>query len=122
MAPLPSDGELEILRVLWRVGPATVKGVHEQLPRRTEIGYNTVGKLLGIMERKGFVVRDETSRAHVFRHLIDREETQRSFVRDLADRAFGGSPAVLALRALGEEAPTSAELAELRAILADLED
>jgi predicted transcriptional regulator len=120
--PLPSDGELEILRVLWRIGPATVKTVHERLPRRGEIGYNTVGKLLGIMEGKGFVARDETSRAHVFRPLIDRDQAERGFVRDLADRAFGGSPAALALRALGETPPTADEIAELKALLAELEE
>lgn len=119
---LPSDGELEILRVLWRIGPATVRQVHERLPRNREIGYNTVGKLLQIMVRKHLVARDGRARAHVFRARVPRVETERSLVRDLADRAFDGSVPALALRALREEDLTESEIAELRGLLEALED
>lgn len=121
MSTLPSDAELEILRVLWKTGPATVKQVYERLPRRDEIVYNTVGKLLHIMEEKGLVACDDSARAHVFRPLIERESTRRKLIRDLADRAFGGSAASLALHALGGEELSEAELQELRALLAKLE-
>lgn len=118
---LPSDGELEILRVLWRIGPATVREVHEHLPRNDEIGYNTVGKLLQIMLGKGLVSRDAAARAHVFQPLVTRDGTQRRLVDDLAGRAYGGSAAMLALHALKEGDLTEAEIAELRALLAELE-
>lgn len=121
MTSLPSDAELEILRVLWKVGPATVRQVHERLSRRKDVVYNTVGKLLRIMEGKGFVACDVTDRAHVFRPLIERATTRSDFVRDLADRAFGGSTAALALHALGHESLSAAERAELRTLLRELE-
>jgi predicted transcriptional regulator len=119
---LPTRGELAILRVLWQDGPATVRQVHLRLPRSGEIGYNTVGKLLRIMEQKGFVARDDSARAHVFRPLVGRDETQRGLVRDLADRAFGGSAAALAQYALGGTELTQSEVAELRTLLAELEE
>ena len=118
---IPSDGELQILRVLWRRGPATVKQVHDRLPRAREIGYNTVGKLLQIMVRKGVVACDSSARAHVFHALVGQDETQRRLVQDLADRAFGGSAAALALHALSEKELTEAEVAELMTLLAELE-
>jgi predicted transcriptional regulator len=121
MKGLPSDGELEILRVLWLDGPATVKQVHERLPRRSEVGYNTVGKLLQIMEGKGLVARDASERAHVFHPLVERLETQRGLVRDLAERAFGGSATALAVHALSAEDLSDDEVGELKALLAELE-
>lgn len=121
MRTLPSDAELEILRVLWKTGPATVKQVYERLPRRDEIVYNTVGKFLRIMEEKGLVACDDNARAHVFRPLVEREATRGRLVRDLADRAFGGSATSLALHALGDEDLSEPELRELRALLAKLE-
>ena len=118
---LPSDGELDILRVMWQSGPATVAQVHERLPRKREIGYNTVGKLLQIMVGKGLVACDDSARAHVFQPLVERNETRLELVRDLADRAFGGSAAELALHALSEKELTEPELEELRALLEELE-
>jgi predicted transcriptional regulator len=121
MNTLPSGGELEILRVLWRIGPATVGQVHDELPRGGEIGYNTVGKLLHIMEGKSLVARDDSARAHVFRPLVAKDSTQRGLVRDLAERAFSGSAAALALRALSDEALTDDEIRELRTLLMRLD-
>lgn len=121
MASLPSDAELEILRVLWKIGPATVKQVYERLPRHDEIVYNTVGKLLRIMEEKGLVACDDSARAHVFRPLVEREATRSKLVRDLANRAFGGSATALALHALGGREVDEEELRELSALLEKLE-
>lgn len=118
---LPTDGELEILRVLWRLGPATVRQVHDRLPRGGEVSYNTVGKLLQIMEGKGLVVRDTGSRAHVFLARAEREETQEGLIEDLARRAFGGSAAALALRALKDEELSLEDIRELKALLAESE-
>ncbi len=119
---LPSGRELEILRVLWGMGAATVRDVHRALPSRDEFGYNTVGKLLNIMVQKGLVARDESARAHVYTACVDETETQRSFVDDLTDRVFGGSASALALQALGSQPLSEAEIEELRALIAELEE
>jgi predicted transcriptional regulator len=119
--PLPTPGELELLDVLWRRGEATVREVHDALPRTGRSGYTTVLKLLQIMLEKGLVERDEAGRAHVYRAVIARENTQSHLLHDLAKRAFGGSSHRLALHALSEAA-TPEELAEVRRLLDRLED
>ena len=99
--PRPTDAELGILRVLWERGPSTVREVHEVLSRDAEgTGYTTVLKLLQIMTEKGLVERDEAQRAHVYRARATQQKTQRQLVTDLLERAFGGSPAQLAMQAL----------------------
>ena len=116
--PRPTPAELEILRALWRLGPSTVREVHESLPRET--GYTTVLKLLQIMADKGLVTRDESTRAHVYSARAPEAETQRQLVRDLLDRAFGGSASKLVMHALSRK--TSAEeIARIRRMLDDIE-
>ena len=118
----PTNSELEILNVLWRRGPSSVREVHNILDKRRKTGYTTVLKLMQIMAEKGLVTRDEQNRAHVYSALPAESETQRNLVDDLVNRVFGGSAHKLALHALGSKKATPAELAELRKLLDDLED
>ena len=119
--PRPTDGELEILRVLWQRGPSTVREVYETLGENREIGYTTVLKLLQIMAGKGLVERDEQQRAHVYVAALAQEHTERQLVSDLLDRAFGGSATKLVLHALSTKKATSEELSRIRQILDDYE-
>src|SRR5919106_3583235 len=98
--PRPTDAELAILRVLWERGPSTVRDVHEALSTTQVTGYTTVLKLMQIMTEKGLVVRDESQRAHIYEARSSEQKTQRQLLADLADRAFGGSPAKLVMQAL----------------------
>jgi len=116
---LPTDAELAILRVLWRRGPSTVREVHEDLKQGT--GYTTVLKLMQIMAQKGLVERDEAGKSHVYRAMIPEEQTQKGLVHDLVEKAFGGSASRLVLRALSNERASREELAEIRAMLDDIE-
>jgi predicted transcriptional regulator len=113
----PTDSELAILRILWERGPSTVRQVHEALVEARETGYTTTLKLMQIMADKGLVERDETSRTHVYSATAGQAQTQQQLVRDLVDRAFGGSAAALVLRALSTEAPSDAELGEIRKLI-----
>ena len=115
----PTDAELAILRVLWEHGPRTVRQVHETLVDTRETGYTTTLKLMQIMADKGLVTRDESSRTHVYAAAVNEEQTQGRLVRDLVDRAFGGSAKALVLRALSAEGTTAEELREIRKLIAD---
>lgn len=115
----PTDAELAILRVLWAQGPSTVREVAEEMGR--EGAYTTVLKLLQIMTDKGLVRRDESARTHVYRAARSERVTQRQLVRDLADRAFGGSAGRLVMQALAAKKASPDELAEIRAWLAERE-
>ena len=114
----PTEGELEILAVLWERGSATVREVFEAISAERPMVYTGVLKLMQIMADKGLVIRDESARAHVYRAAVEKEETERRFVRDLSRRLFSGSAAQLALRALEMEPASEEEMAEIRKVLA----
>jgi predicted transcriptional regulator len=116
----PTDAELEILSVLWRRGPSTVREVHEELETR-RVGYTTVLKLLQIMAEKGLVARDESERAHVYRARLPQDQAEKRLVGDLLERAFGGSASRLVLRALSSKKASPEEIERIRALLDELE-
>ena len=118
---LPTDAELEILRVLWERGPSTVREVQEVLSAQREVGYTTALKLLQIMYEKGLVRRDESARTHVYEAGVAQDRTQNALVGDLVDRAFGGSASALVLGALSSKPASKEELAEIRRLLDELE-
>ena len=117
LARRPTDAELQLLRVLWENGPCTVRQVLGLLPEEKRVGYTTVLKIMQVMAQKGLVERDETSRSHVYRPVQTEDRTQRQLVRDLLERAFGGSARKLVLQALSEEEASSEDLQEIRNLL-----
>jgi len=119
--PRPTDAELEILTVLWSLGPSTVRDVHETISRRKPTQYTTVLKTLQIMAEKGLVERNENQRAHIYSASRPREWTQQQLAGDLLQRAFGGSATSLMLGALSSQRASKKELAELRQFLEDYE-
>jgi BlaI family penicillinase repressor len=115
--PKPTDAELAILRVLWSRGPSTVRQVHEVLGRQRAMAYTTSLKLLQIMTEKGLVRRDDSDRTHVYQPRLTEQQTQRQLVRDLLDRAFGGSSSKLVMQALAARRATPEEIGEIRRLL-----
>ena len=115
--PRPTDAELAILRILWERGASTVRQVHEVLSRERPSAYTTALKLLQIMTEKGLVRRDETDRTHVYHARLSEEQTQRQLVRDLVDRAFGGSASKLVMQALAGKRTSAEELTEIRKLI-----
>ena len=119
--PRPTQSELEILAVLWDVGPATVRDVQQAIDARRPTGYTTVLKLLQIMTEKGLVRRDVRERAHVYAPKLPREKTETQIVADLLDRAFGGSSSRLVMRALSSRRASPEELDRIRELLNEIE-
>lgn len=115
--PRPTDAELGILRILWERGPSTVRHVHEMLARERPTAYTTALKLLQIMTEKGLVRRDESDRTHVYQARLSEEQTQRQLIRDLLDRAFGGSASKLVMQALASRKASAEELSEIRKLI-----
>ena len=120
--PRPTDAELAILRVLWELGPSTVRQVHEVLSRARPSAYTTALKLLQIMTDKGLVRRDEADRTHIYHPRLSEEQTQRQLIRDLVDRAFGGSSSKLVMQALASRRASDEELGEIRRLLESRKD
>jgi predicted transcriptional regulator len=116
----PTEAELSLLNILWQMGPATVRQIHEAVSTTHKTGYTTVLKILQIMHEKSLVIRDETNRAHVYTAANSETFTQSSLIKDLISKAFGGSTSKLVMRAIDES--TSAEdINDIRQLLNSLE-
>jgi BlaI family transcriptional regulator, penicillinase repressor len=115
--PKPTEAELELLRVLWENGPATVRDLHEAISKQRAVGYTSVLKILQIMTEKGLVEREESGKAHIYRAAASQEDTQNQMLRDLSERLFSGSAAQLAMHALAMQPASAEELEEIRNLI-----
>jgi BlaI family penicillinase repressor len=113
----PTKLELAILGVLWQDGPGTVRDVLARLNKTQEAGYTTVLKMLQIMTDKELVVRDETTRPQMYRARFSRQRTQRQLLKDLMERAFGGSVRELVMQALSTRKSSPEDLEAMEKLL-----
>jgi len=121
--PKPTAAELNILRVLWSLGPSTVRSVHEVLNAVEPSGYTTALKMLQVMHQKGLVVRNDSQRAHVYSAAVSKLSTQREFLDDLVAKLFDGSTSQLVLEALGNAPKAdSKEMDKIRDLIRELEE
>ena len=120
LALKPTEAELTLLNILWKLGPATVRQVHDTVSETQKTGYTTVLKILQIMHEKTLVIRDESNRAHVYAAANSQTFTQSSLLKDLVRKAFGGSTSNLVMRAL-DHSTSKEEIADIRQILNELE-
>ena len=117
--PMPTAAEADILAILWRLGPATVREVHEALKK--DSGYNTTLTQMRLMTEKGLLVRSERFRSHVYEPAAPQNQMQTRIARDLLKRVFGGSAKGLIMSALGAQPTTPGERAEIRRMLDELD-
>ena len=121
-APKPTPAELDLLQVLWPLGAATAKQVHEaMLPQRPDVTYATVLRLMQVMHAKGLLARDESERSHVYSPVHARDALQGNLLNDLMQRAFAGSAKALVLAAL-KSGISKKERAEIEQLLKDGDD
>ncbi|MBW8846185.1 MAG: BlaI/MecI/CopY family transcriptional regulator [Burkholderiales bacterium] len=114
----PTTAELDLLRVLWQLGPADAKSVHEALlPDRPDATYATVLRQLQVMHGKGLLDRDESQRPHLYAPVHAQDKLQQSLVKDFIAKAFAGSGKALVLAALKNHV-SAKERAEIRQLLA----
>jgi predicted transcriptional regulator len=116
----PTEAELTLLNGLWKMGPATVRQIHEMVNTSHKTGYTTVLKILQIMHEKSLVIRDETNRAHIYAAANSETHTQTSLIKDLISKAFGGSTSKLVMRAL-DDSTSAEEINDIRKLLNSLE-
>src|SRR6266567_3688270 len=117
--PLPTGAEIDILAVLWRLGPATVREVHDALGK--DCGYTTTLKQMQLMTDKGLLIRSERFRSHVYEAGIPKEQTQTQIAGDLLNRAFDGSARGLVLGALSAKPASAEDLDEVRRMIETFE-
>jgi predicted transcriptional regulator len=112
---LPTAAELDILAVLWKLGVATVREVHDELGKDNR--YTTTLKTMQLMTDKGLLTRSERFGSHVYEATVAKEETRQQIAGDLLRRAFGGSASSLVMGALAAQPVSPEELHEIRRML-----
>lgn len=115
--PKPTPAELDLLRVLWRLGPSTVKQVHQEVMKEREMAYAAVLRLLQIMHGKGLLLRDESAKSHIYRPAQEQDTLQTGLLRELIHKAFSGSGKALVMAALRDGHVTNEERKEIEAFL-----
>jgi BlaI family transcriptional regulator, penicillinase repressor len=117
----PTEVELQILGILWELGPSPVREIHKRLEAAKGTNYSTTVKMLSVMLDKGLVKRDETARPHVYRAADTQQRTQKRMLSALIDRVFDGSAMSLVLQALSSRPASKSELDEIRRLIDRLE-
>jgi predicted transcriptional regulator len=118
-APMPTAAEADILAVLWRLGPATVREVHDALGK--DCDYNTTLTQMRLMTEKGLLVRSERFRSHIYESAVPSNQMRTRIAGDLLKRVFGGSSTGLIMSALGAQPTTPEERKEIRRMLDELD-
>jgi predicted transcriptional regulator len=112
---------MQILRILWDLGPSPVREIHKRLQAAKGTNYSTTVKMLAVMLQKGLVKRDEKSQPHVYRPALTRAKTGKRLLDDLVEKVYDGSTMALVLQALSSGKATKEELDEIRRILGEME-
>lgn len=116
---IPTGRELEILKILWQRGKATVREICTQLrPEAGELAYTTVLSLLQIMEHKGLAGHEKAGKAYVYFARVERERTLGAMARGFLDSVFDGAMGEYVARALETRRPSASELEELEQMIA----
>jgi BlaI family transcriptional regulator, penicillinase repressor len=117
----PTEVEMQILRILWELGPSPVREIHKRLEAAKGTNYSTTVKMLAVMLQKGLLKRDEDAQPHVYRPVLTRAKTGKRILDDLIEKVYDGSAMALILQALSSGKATKKELDEVRRILDQME-
>lgn len=117
----PTDSELEVLQLLWELGPSSVRDINEKLNLKREVGYTTTLKIMQIMNEKGLVIRDTKSRSHIYKSAIKETSTKQNLLKEFISTTFNGSAKNLVLQALGGSKTSKKELEEIKELIKRIE-
>lgn len=118
----PTESEMEILQVLWELGPSTVREVHDVLSETKDSGYTTTLKLMQIMNDKGLLNRNHEAKTHVYSSAVKKESVQKQVVSKMINGLFKGSSAKLVMHALGNHRASKEEIMEIKKYLDEIEN
>lgn len=105
-----TEGELEILQIMWKTNQCSVRNVYEELIKFKDTGYTTTLKLMQIMHNKGLVKRDASARVHLYSAVITQKEAQNTAIDKIIDTVFKGSAVDLVIEALGQHRASGDEI------------
>ena len=114
---VPTDQELEILKVIWQLGPSTVREVYQELLKHRKIAYTTVLTMMGILERKGHLKKSRGERAYLYRTAKPQAQVTAGMVKEFVNRVFNGSTRPLLVHLVEDKGISAEELAELETLV-----
>jgi BlaI family transcriptional regulator, penicillinase repressor len=118
----PTKSELEILQVLWKNGPSTVRFVNDYLnEQKRAVQYTSTLKLMQIMTKKEMLERDASSMKHIYKAAIEENYTKTVLLDKFIDTMFNGSSTNLMMQLLGNKKTSQEELDAIRAMLDQLD-
>ena len=117
----PTAVELQMLGVLWELGPSPVREIHARLSADKGTNYSTTVKMLSVMINKGLIKRDENAAPHVYRAAISRAVAGKRMVKSLIDKVYDGAAMSLVLHALNTAKATPEEVEQVRRLLDEME-
>ena len=117
----PTEVELQILRILWELGPSPVREIHARLNADKGTVYSTTVKMLSVMLDKGLVRRDENASPHIYRAAFTRATAGKRMLSDLIEKVYDGAAMSLVLQALASTQATKEERDEVRRLLDQME-
>jgi predicted transcriptional regulator len=120
--PTLTPQELAIMKVVWRLGDATVRDVHHALQPRRPVAYTTVMTMMKVLEEKGYLKKTMTERAHVYRPAQPRHQVVGAMVRDFVDRVFDGASDALLLHLAKDNRLTPKQRQLVKRLLEDGEE
>ena len=121
--PEPTRAQLEILQVLWKHGPSTVRFVNDQLNQQKQsLSYTSTLKLMQIMHEKDLLVRDESSMTHIYSTKLEEQKTKGVVLKKFVDAMYNGSVKSMMLELMGQEATTNKDWDTIKELLSKLDD
>ena len=113
-SPVPTEAELELLKLVWKLGDATVRDVLEALPPERKLAYTTVMSMMRILERKGYLTHRAQGRAFLYQPRVSEDEVAEGMLSHLIDRMFEGSAELLMVKLLEASELTEEQLRMLK--------
>jgi predicted transcriptional regulator len=113
--------ELELMKIVWQKGQATVRDVYETLLEHRKIAYTTVMTMMKILEQKGYLKKRREERAYVYRPAHPEKVVLRSMVREFVDRVFNGSAQPLLVHLVQDRQLSEEELDEVTRLFKEAE-
>lgn len=118
VVPEPTRSELEILQVLWKHGPSTVRFVNDQLnEQKREVQYTSTLKLMQIMVEKGLLTRDESQMKHVYRAALEEGKAKSALLERFVNTLYDGSASSLMMHLIGHKKTSKKELQQIKELL-----
>ena len=121
--PEPTRAQLEILQVLWKHGPSTVRFVNDQLNQQKQsLSYTSTLKLMQIMHEKDLLIRDESSMTHIYSTNLEEQKTKGVVLKKFVDAMYNGSVKSMMLELLGNEKTANKDWDTIKELLSKLDE